>query len=210
MKLFRLLAFVIFLSVNQVAFSQFDTPVTIPGRPCPYFKYFSSEFVVKGEIVDAEIFKAYPDFNTYSITIKVLDDFGRDLSDTITLYPDTVQYDEGHYYSWIYELNNPSREKEFYCDFFINDDNQKCYNSFFILVDNKVLGLFTGFQFTVAKLFYINKDGIKPSRFERRVKHLLEKQNNVKKNAIKSREIPHNITEFQYPKTTEFGSEKVT
>lgn len=177
MKYLRSILLTFFLNECLAAFPQFsfNEPMTIPGRPAPYFKNFTSQFVVKAEIIDTAVYKTYQSFDACSITLKVLDDFGYGLNDTITLYPDTVWYESGSY-SWIFKLNNPIRNKEFYCDFHKNDENQYCYCLFYCIVDNKVLGMFTGFQYAMGRWLHIHKDGIKTTRFERRVSSLLKKR----------------------------------
>ena len=176
MNFLKFIILTFFLNDCLLAFSQisFNEPMTIPGRPTPYFKNFTSQYVVKAEIIDTAVYKTYPNFDACCITIKVLDDFGCGLNDTITLYPDITWYESGSY-SWIFELNNPIRNTEFYCDFHKNDENQYCYFRFYCIVDNKVLGMFTGFQYAMGRWLHIHKDGIKTTRFERRVSSLLEK-----------------------------------
>lgn len=182
MKHVRISLLFCILFIEQVACAQFGTPGASPGRPLPYFRNFTSHYLVKGVIVGYDICKTYHEkystFNVYSIRVKVLEDFGLGLNDTIILYPDTILYDNGDYYSWFYRLDNPLRDEEFYCSFYKNENNQECYNHFFIIIDGKVQGTFTKMEWLFQKCFGIYTKGIKPSRFERRVGHLLEKNNN--------------------------------
>lgn len=166
MKHLRWLLFFILLSDGLFAFGE---------RIRPLFKTFHNTVLVKAELVDKEVCEVCSYNVDYNIKIKVLDDFGCGVSDTITLYSPGICLDFSPMplYS-IYELDNPMREKEFYCDFYVDDDNNKNHSSFFIVVDDKVLGMFTRSQYALGRIG-IYTHGIKPARFEKKVSLLLKK-----------------------------------
>lgn len=144
------------------------------GRRAPYYPYFSTQYVIRGVILDNELFyhSSYMDF--YSPNIKIIDDYDLGIEDTIVLLPDTTGKNN----------NDPIMEtawylkegEEYIVDFRINRYGQRCYSSFLSVSNGKVMGNLTNWQEFLLRRFRISSRGMRIERFEKKVKIKLEKR----------------------------------
>ena len=146
----------------------------IQGRYAPFFPNFYSQYVVRGVILEKELFYHSSFVDLYSLKIKTLNDFDLGIKDTIILFPDTVG------------MNNedPIRETgsfykegdESYVNFYENKYGQLCYSRFLPVKNNKVSGNLTNMQDFLLRRFRISPKGMSIERFERRIKKKIERR----------------------------------
>ena len=112
-------------------------------RQPPYFSrnsYFFNkcDYIVKGEIIDKKaVAYADPDvFRIVAVKIRVTENFGYDINDTIWVYPDFEKY-----YNRQKEIDTSNRDSVWYLQFedvnyesccFIHYDREYLYNDFII------------------------------------------------------------------------------
>ena len=167
MKTIRYCFFILFL-LPCLTISAFS------GRRGPYFPYFGSQYVFRGVILDNELFYHSSYVDLYSPKIKIIDDFGLGIEDTIVLLPDTTNINN----------NDPILETgwylteggEYIVDFRINGYGQKCYTRFLAVSNGKVMGNLTNWQEFLLRRLKISPRGMSVERFEKKVKKKLYKK----------------------------------
>lgn len=164
--------FLLFLLFNLYCFSV----AAFQGRPAPFFPNFDfhSQYVVRGVILEKELYYHSSFVDLYSLKIRTLNDFDLGVKDTITLFPDTVginnedpTIETGSFYK---------EGDESYIIFYENIYGQLCYGLFLRVKNNKVSGNLTNMQEFLLRRFRISPKGMSIERFERRIKKKLERR----------------------------------
>ncbi len=145
------------------------------GRRAPYFPYFGTQYVIRGVILDNELFYHSSYVDLYSPKLRIIDDYDLGIEDTIVLLPDTTGMNN----------NDPILETgwylkkgdEYIVDFRINRYGQKCYTRFLEITDGKVIGNLTNWQEFLIKRFRISPRGMRIERFEKKLKKKIDRIN---------------------------------
>ena len=168
MKTIRYWFFILFL-LPCLTISAFS------GPRGPFFPYFDShsQYVVRGIILDNELFYHSSYVDLYSPKIKIIDDFGLGIEDTIVLLPDTTGMNNN---DPILETGWYLKEgEEYIVVFMINGYEQKCFIRIQAVSNGKVMGNLTNWQDFLLKRFRISPRGMSVERFEKKVKKKLGK-----------------------------------
>ena len=148
-----------------------------------YFPHFYPQHVVKAKILERNMYHQNDIESFYSYTIKVLDDFGQGLADTLVLIPaDTTEsYDD---------LPTPNRQflyinmqSDYYIGFNSDSTNNYFYNMRYFKTDNNKVfwGPFTRFDDFQERIDILNlglpiKNDMSVKRFERKLKRKLKQK----------------------------------
>lgn len=143
------------------------------GRYLPYFPHFNSRYVVRGIIIENDLFYHSSYVDLYSPTVKILNDYDLGISDTLVLLPDTTGMNN----------NDPIIEtgwylkqgEEYIIDFRINKYGQLCYSRFLMVNNGKVSENLTNWNELMIRTLHIRQKGMRVERFERKLKRKLKK-----------------------------------
>lgn len=143
------------------------------GRYSPYFPHFNSQYVVRGIILENDLFYHSSYVDLYSPTIKILNDYDLGISDTLVLLPDTTGMNN----------NDPiietgwylKQDEEYIIDFSINKYGQLCYSRFLKVNKGKVSENLTNWNEFMIRTLRISPRGMGIERFERKLKRKLKK-----------------------------------
>ena len=143
------------------------------GRYYPYFPHFNSRYVVRGIIIENDLFYHSSYVDLYSPTVKILNDYDLEISDTLVLLPDTTGMNN----------NDPiietgwylKQDEEYIIDFRINKYGQLCYNRFLKVNNGKVSENLTNWNEFMIRTLRIGPRGMGIERFERKLKRKLKK-----------------------------------
>ena len=169
--------------------------IHICGRPAPFFTYYrfdNNRYVIKGRILHKHCFlklrntfdtweeekmwdknsplqfrEPRPDLELYSLELEVLDDFGKNLPETIVLVPDTCG---GYYYKDDY-WRNITADDTGYFFFYQNKAGQLCYSHVMYINDNRVKKILTRWDILLG---VIKETGMPVPRFERKLKRKIK------------------------------------
>lgn len=166
MNKIRITAVIILLmsSLHAKAFS---------GRYYPYFPHFNYRYVIRGIIIENDLFYHSSYVDLYSPTVKILNDYDLGISDTLVLLPDTTGMNN----------NDPIIEtgwylkqgEEYIINFRINKYGQLCYSRFLKINNGKVSENLTNWNELMIRTLHIRPKGMRVERFERKLKRKLKK-----------------------------------
>lgn len=143
------------------------------GRYLPYFPHFNSQYVIRGIIIENNLFYHSSYVDLYSPTIKILNDYDFGISDILVLLPDTTGMNN----------NDPIIEsgwylnqgEEYIINFRINKYGQLCYSRFLKINNGKVSENLTNWNELMIRTLHIRPKGMRVERFERKLKRKLKK-----------------------------------
>lgn len=141
------------------------------GRYAPFFPNFNSKYMVKGIIVDNNLYYHSSKLDLYSPKVKILNEYNIEVGDTAIFVPDTIGmtvYSDFNEIGW-YLKNN----EEYYISFSINKLGQLCYQRFLEVQDGRVIENMTRWQEFLIRRFRISPRGMSVERFEKRLKKKL-------------------------------------
>ena len=143
------------------------------GRYYPYFPHFNSRYVIRGIIIENDLFYHSSYVDLYSPTVKILNDYDLGISDTLVLLLDTTGMNN----------NDPIIEtgwylkqgEEYIINFRINKYGQLCYSRFLKINNGKVSENLTNWNELMIRTLHIRPKGMRVERFERKLKRKLKK-----------------------------------
>lgn len=143
-------------------------------RYYPYFPLFNSQYVVRGIILENDLFYYSSYVDLYSPTIRILNDYDLEIIDPLVLLPDTTGiplFETGWYLK-------PG--EEYIIDFRINKYGQLCYSRFLKIINGKVSGNLTNWNELMIRTLNIRPRGMRIERFERKLKRKMKRMKMAK------------------------------